>query len=113
MHRFDYLRDHFQLMPETFIKKGLGFVVRRMEWDFLRPIPATQAHIAIESFTPLVEGPKTIVEFKIQHPETEPVYARGHVEFRCFDLKTGTTCPVPDWLLRCFIEMPELATSAS
>jgi YbgC/YbaW family acyl-CoA thioester hydrolase len=109
--RFDYLRDNFQLMPEMFIKKGVGFVTRRMEWDFFRPIPATQTHIAIESFTPLVEDSKFIVEFKILHPDGDPTYARGSVDFRCIDLKAGAPCPMPDWLLRCFFEVPELAAN--
>lgn len=107
--RFDYLRDHFQLMPETFIKKGVGFVTKRMEWEFFRPIPATQSHVAVESFTPLIEDSKFIVEFKIVHPDGDPLHARGNVDFRCIDIKTGAACPMPSWLVRCFFQVPELA----
>lgn len=105
--RFDYIRDKFGVMPETFVKKGVGFVTRRMEWEFFRPITAAQSHVAIESYTPLIEDSKFIVGFKIRHPDGEPVYASGSAEFRCIDTKTGGLIPMPEWLLHCFYVLPE------
>lgn len=103
--RFDYLREKFGVLPENFIKEGVGFVTRRMQFEFVRPIPASQTHVAIESWVSLAEDAKFVVDFKIHHPGGEPVHANGQVEFRVIGLKDGAQRPVPDWLLAKFFDM--------
>jgi len=106
--RFDYLRDHFDLAPEAFIKAGVGFVARKITFEFLRPIPATQPQVAIESWTPRADRSMFIVEFKIHHPtKTDVIHATGEVDLRCLNLKEGKPCDAPDWLLRCFFVIPK------
>lgn len=100
----------FGVQPETFLKHGIGYFTRRMTWEFIRPIPATETHVAVESFTPLIEGAQLHLEFKLKHPERDTVYATGTSEFRVINFKTGEPVPIPDWLLRSFYVLPEPTT---
>jgi acyl-CoA thioester hydrolase len=105
-HRFDFIRERFGAGPEVFAQRGVGFYVRRMEMDFLRPIPASQREVALESFVSTLEGGRFVVDCKIQHPSGDPLHSSGRFEFRTIDLQKGAPCPVPDWLREWFFSSP-------
>ena len=97
-HRYDYIRDCYGAGPDLFVEKGIGFFTRRIQIEFLRPIPAAQVEVAIESVAHTVDGPRFPVDFKILHPAGDPVHAVGQIDFRVIDLARGAPCPMPEWL---------------
>jgi YbgC/YbaW family acyl-CoA thioester hydrolase len=71
-HRLDFIRARFGVGQEVFAQRGVGFVVRRMEMDFFRPIPASQTDVVVESFVSTLDGGRFVVDYKMEHPSGAP-----------------------------------------
>ncbi len=93
--RFDQMVRCYKMSMEEFMTMGLGFVVKRAELNFKRPLllgDIMLVHTQVKEFN----GSDIIVEFEIVNKKTGKTSCDGIMLYTMINLKTGRSEKIPE-----------------
>ena len=93
--RYDQMINCYKMPMQEFITIGLGFVVKRAEINFKRPLIMGDVMVVTTQVTEF-EGTDIKVNFEIVNKRTEKVCCYGDMLYTMINLKTGRSEKIPD-----------------
>ena len=93
--RYDQMINCYKMSMQEFIIMGLGFVVKRAEINFKRPLVMGDVMLVTTQVKEFV-GTDIKVNFEIVNKRTEKVCCDGDMLYTMINLKTGRSEKIPD-----------------
>ena len=100
--RYDQMINCYKMSMEEFMIMGYGFVVKRAELNFKRPLIMGDVMLIttqVKSF----DGADIVVEFEILNKKKEKVACDGVMLYTMINLKTGRSEKIPEEIQQKFL----------
>lgn len=100
--RYDQMIRCYKMSMEEFMIMGYGFVVKRAELNFKRPLIMGDVML-ISTQVKEFSGSDIIVEFEIVNKKNEKISCDGIMLYTMINLKTGRSEKVPEVIQQKFL----------
>lgn len=100
--RYEQMIKCYKMPMEDFMLMGLGFVVKRAEINFKRPLVMGDVMLVTTQVKEF-DGADVKVNFEIVNKRTEKVSCDGDMLYTMINLKTGRSEKVPDHIQEKFL----------
>lgn len=94
--RYDQMVRCYKMGMDEFLIMGLGFVVKRAEINFKRPLVLGDVMLVTTQVQEFVSPTDIVVNFEIVNKKNEKVSCDGSMLYTMISLKTGRSEKIPD-----------------
>jgi YbgC/YbaW family acyl-CoA thioester hydrolase len=99
--RFEQMETCYGMPMQTFLDRGLGWVVKVSHLEYKRPLGLGQ-RFSVTTWIEDIRGSDAEVRFEIQHKEGGKTVCLGWCVFTLVSLTTGRPETMPDDVLKCY-----------
>lgn len=100
--RYDQMINCYKMSMEEFMIMGFGFVVKRAELNFKRPLIMGDVML-ISTQVRQFDGSDIIIDFEILNKKKEKVSCDGVMLYTMINLKTGRSEKIPEEIQQKFL----------
>lgn len=100
--RYDQMINCYKMSMEEFMIMGYGFVVKRAELNFKRPLIMGDVML-ISTQVKNFDGADIVVEFEILNKKKEKIACDGVMLYTMINLKTGRSEKIPEEIQQKFL----------
>ncbi len=99
--RYDQMTNCYKMSMEEFLIMGFGFVVKKAELNFKRPLIMGDVMLISTQVKEFV-GTDILVEFEILHKTKQKICCDGLMTYTMINLKTGRSEKIPSEIIEKF-----------
>jgi YbgC/YbaW family acyl-CoA thioester hydrolase len=97
--RYDQMARCYHNPMDSYLEKGLGWVITHCEMTFKRPLILSDALVVQTQLIDATE--KSVrVNFFIRKKANNKICCEGYFDYAMIDIQSGKSLPIPEWAMQ-------------